>query len=87
MLDSNTSECSLPAKADQPTHRLLLGEWNRRVGWVRQIDEAYDLADRYRAAGVPVVLGGLRWLFGEIYNEREYTRRKRHYMELVKQRL
>jgi hypothetical protein len=24
-----------------------------------QIDEAYALADRYRAAGVPVVLGGL----------------------------
>src|SRR6516164_2975210 len=24
-----------------------------------QIDEAYELADRYRAAGVPVVLGGL----------------------------
>ena len=30
---------------------------------------------------------GLRWLFGEIYNEREYTRRKRHYMEIVKERL
>jgi radical SAM superfamily enzyme YgiQ (UPF0313 family) len=28
---------------------------------------------------------GLRWLFGEIYNEREFTRRKRHYMEIVKQ--
>src|SRR6188508_24205 len=24
-----------------------------------QIDEAYALADRYRAAGIPVVLGGL----------------------------
>jgi len=30
---------------------------------------------------------GLQWLFGEIYNEQEFTRRKRHYMELVKQRL
>jgi radical SAM superfamily enzyme YgiQ (UPF0313 family) len=30
---------------------------------------------------------GLRWLFGEIYNEREFTRRKRHYMEIVKKRL
>jgi len=30
---------------------------------------------------------GMRWLFQEIYNEREYTRRKRHYMEIVKQRL
>jgi radical SAM superfamily enzyme YgiQ (UPF0313 family) len=30
---------------------------------------------------------GLQWLFGEIYNEREFRRRKRHYMEIVKQRL
>ena len=29
----------------------------------------------------------LRWLFGEVYNEREFTRRKRHYMELVKARM
>jgi radical SAM superfamily enzyme YgiQ (UPF0313 family) len=27
---------------------------------------------------------GLRWLFSEIYNEREFVRRKRHYMEIVK---
>jgi radical SAM superfamily enzyme YgiQ (UPF0313 family) len=30
---------------------------------------------------------GLRWLFREVYNEREYARRKRHYMEIVKQQL
>ena len=30
---------------------------------------------------------GLRWLFGEIYNERQFNRRKRHYMEIVKRRL
>jgi radical SAM superfamily enzyme YgiQ (UPF0313 family) len=30
---------------------------------------------------------GLRWLFTEIYNEREFIRRKRHYMEIVKARL
>ena len=29
---------------------------------------------------------GVRWLFGEIYNEREFTRRKRGYMEIVKRR-
>jgi radical SAM superfamily enzyme YgiQ (UPF0313 family) len=28
---------------------------------------------------------GLRWLFREIYNEREFNRRKRHYIEIVKQ--
>jgi hypothetical protein len=27
---------------------------------------------------------GLRWLFGELYNEREFIRRKRHYMEIIK---
>ncbi len=27
---------------------------------------------------------GLRWLFTEIYNDRELTRRRRHYMEIVK---
>jgi hypothetical protein len=29
----------------------------------------------------------MRWLFGEVYNEREFLRRKRHYMEIIKQRL
>jgi hypothetical protein len=28
--------------------------------------------------------GGLRWLFGQLYNEREFIRRKRHYMDIVK---
>jgi hypothetical protein len=27
---------------------------------------------------------GLRWLFGQLYNERESVKRKRHYMEIVK---
>jgi hypothetical protein len=30
---------------------------------------------------------GLRWLFGEIYNEREFLARKRRYMEIVKARM
>ena len=29
---------------------------------------------------------GVRWLFREIYNEREFNRRKRHYMDTVKKR-
>jgi len=28
---------------------------------------------------------GMRWLFGEIYNEAQYIHRKRHYMEIVKE--
>jgi hypothetical protein len=30
--------------------------------------------------------GGLRWLFGQLYNEAEFLRRKRQYMEIVKAR-
>lgn len=30
---------------------------------------------------------GMRWLFSEIYNEREFNRRKRHYMEITKERM
>lgn len=30
---------------------------------------------------------GMRWLFSEIYNEREFNRRKRHYMEIVKEQM
>ena len=30
---------------------------------------------------------GLRWLFSEVYNSKEYTRRQRHYMELEKTRM
>ena len=30
---------------------------------------------------------GLLWLFLEIYNEREFLKRKRHYMDIVKERL
>ena len=26
---------------------------------------------------------GLRWLFGEIYNDREFTRRKRRYIDIL----
>ncbi len=30
---------------------------------------------------------GVRWLFGEIYNEKEFVRRQRHYMEIVKNQM
>jgi radical SAM superfamily enzyme YgiQ (UPF0313 family) len=58
------------------------------------------LADRYwdrctlfdvnfypRRMSVDELESGLRWLFGEIYNEREFIRRKRRYMEIVKARM
>jgi radical SAM superfamily enzyme YgiQ (UPF0313 family) len=47
----------------------------------------FDVNYRPRGMTVEQLEEGMRWLFREIYNEREYTRRKRHYMEIVKQRL
>jgi radical SAM superfamily enzyme YgiQ (UPF0313 family) len=47
----------------------------------------FDVTYRPRGMTVQQLEEGLRWLFREIYNEKEYTRRKRHYMEIVKQRL
>jgi radical SAM superfamily enzyme YgiQ (UPF0313 family) len=47
----------------------------------------FDVNYQPRGMTVEQLEEGLRWLFGEIYNEREYMRRKRHYMELVKSRL
>jgi len=35
---------------------------------------------------VEALESGLRWLFAEVYNEREFLRRKRAYMEIVKTR-
>jgi radical SAM superfamily enzyme YgiQ (UPF0313 family) len=47
----------------------------------------FDVNYKPKHMSVEQLEEGLQWLFGEIYNEREFTRRKRHYMELVKQRL
>ena len=47
----------------------------------------FDVNYRPRGMTVEQLEEGMCWLFREIYNEREYTRRKRHYMELVKERL
>jgi radical SAM superfamily enzyme YgiQ (UPF0313 family) len=44
----------------------------------------FDVTYRPRRMSVDDLESGLRWLFGEIYNEREFLRRKRHYMEIVK---
>jgi radical SAM superfamily enzyme YgiQ (UPF0313 family) len=47
----------------------------------------FDVNYQPRGMTVEQLEEGLRWLFGEIYNEREYARRQRHYMEIIKQRL
>lgn len=47
----------------------------------------FDVNYRPRGMSVEELEQGLRWLFGELYNEREYLRRKRRYMEIVKERM
>jgi radical SAM superfamily enzyme YgiQ (UPF0313 family) len=47
----------------------------------------FDVTYQPRGMTVEQLEQGLRWLFAEVYNEREFTRRKRHYMEIVKARL
>jgi radical SAM superfamily enzyme YgiQ (UPF0313 family) len=47
----------------------------------------FDVTYKPRGMTVEQLEEGIRWLFGEIYNEREFTRRKRNYMEIVKQRM
>jgi radical SAM superfamily enzyme YgiQ (UPF0313 family) len=44
----------------------------------------FDVNFRPKRMSVEELEGGLRWLFAEIYNEREFVRRKRQYMELLK---
>jgi radical SAM superfamily enzyme YgiQ (UPF0313 family) len=47
----------------------------------------FDVCYQPKHMNVEQLEEGLQWLFREIYNEREFTRRKRHYMELVKERM
>jgi len=44
----------------------------------------FDVTYQPKGMSVDELESGLRWLFGEIYNEREFLRRKRHYMEIFK---
>jgi radical SAM superfamily enzyme YgiQ (UPF0313 family) len=45
----------------------------------------FDVNYRPARMSVEELESGLRWLFSEVYNERELARRQRHYMEIVKQ--
>jgi len=46
----------------------------------------FDVTYRPRNMSVEDLEGGLRWLFAETYNDREFARRKRHFMEIAKRR-
>ena len=47
----------------------------------------FDVNFRPKQMSVEELESGLRWLFSQIYNEREFIRRKRRYMDIVKTRL
>ena len=69
-----------------PDHRLAReGRLLRPRYWDRCT--LFDVTYKPRGMTVEQLEEGIRWLFGEIYNEREFTRRKRNYMEIVKQRM
>lgn len=46
----------------------------------------FDVNFQPKNMSVKELEAGLRWLFGEVYNAKEFARRKRHYMEIIKQR-
>jgi radical SAM superfamily enzyme YgiQ (UPF0313 family) len=47
----------------------------------------FDVNFQPKQMSVEELESGLRWLFAEIYNERQFAQRKRHYMEIIKARL
>ena len=47
----------------------------------------FDVTYEPRGMSVAELETGMRWLFSELYNEREFLQRKRRYMEIVKERL
>jgi radical SAM superfamily enzyme YgiQ (UPF0313 family) len=46
----------------------------------------FDVNFRPNKMSVEELESGLRWLFAEVYNETEFKRRQRHYVDIVKQR-
>jgi radical SAM superfamily enzyme YgiQ (UPF0313 family) len=44
----------------------------------------FDVTYQPKHMSVPDLEAGMRWLFSEIYNEQEFLRRKRQYMEIAK---
>ncbi|MDU8945749.1 B12-binding domain-containing radical SAM protein [Ovoidimarina sediminis] len=46
----------------------------------------FDVNYRPLRMSVDALESGFRWLAGEVYNEREFNRRKRHYMDLTRAR-
>lgn len=47
----------------------------------------FDVNFRPKNMSVADLEAGMRWLFEEVYNETQFNRRRRHYMELVKHQI
>jgi radical SAM superfamily enzyme YgiQ (UPF0313 family) len=47
----------------------------------------FDVNFKPKRMTVQELESGMQWLFSELYNEREYIKRKRHYMEIVRDTL
>jgi radical SAM superfamily enzyme YgiQ (UPF0313 family) len=47
----------------------------------------FDVNFKPRRMSVEELESGIKWLFAELYNEQEFVKRKRHYMDLVKDAL
>ncbi|MGI9391162.1 MAG: B12-binding domain-containing radical SAM protein [Boseongicola sp.] len=60
-----------------------------RLLWDRFWDRCtlFDVNYRPKHMTVEELEEGFRWLAGEVYNDREFNRRKRHYMDLSKDRI
>jgi protein involved in sex pheromone biosynthesis len=45
----------------------------------------FDINFRPKNMSIEELENGLIWLFKEIYNEKEYLKRKRYYMDIIKE--
>jgi radical SAM superfamily enzyme YgiQ (UPF0313 family) len=67
-----------------PLYRRLKQEGRLREDRFWSRCTMFDLNFRPRNLTPQELEEGLLWIYGEIYNEGEYLKRKRHYMDIVK---
>ncbi len=47
----------------------------------------FDVNYQPKHMSVDELKEGMKWLFKEVYNEEQYLRRKRHYIDILKNRM
>lgn len=87
ILDSNLLESQVTVLTPFPSTRL----YHRLKAEGRLLEDQYwdrctlfDVTFRPKRMSVEDLQEGMKFLFSELYNERVYARRKRHYMEIYK---